>query len=62
MLDANFMILVNRNTIYVFALDIENDNNGSSAELEGEAESEQRVNEDGNLEEGTNEINSMLLN
>ncbi len=49
--------------IYICVLDIENVNNGSSAESEGDKEeSEPSVNEDECSEEETSQINSMLLN
>ena len=63
MLDTNFWILVTRNKIYVCVVDTENgNNNGTSAELKDEEESESSVHEDENSEEETSQINSMLLN
>ncbi len=52
-----------KQNLYICVLDIENVNNGSSAELEGDEEqSEPSVNEDESSEEETSQINSMLLN
>ncbi len=52
-----------KQNLYICVLDIENVNNGSSAELEGDEEQfEPSVNEDESSEEETSQINSMLLN
>ncbi len=52
-----------KQNLYICVLDIENVNNGSSAELEeDEEQSEPSINEDESSEEETSQINSMLLN